>query len=408
MLSWGAVTSSLHDEGAAPASDWGGWEAAGWVPASGDGNGFATRHAEDAALLAAHGFGALRVTLEWARLEPRPTGRLDPVEVARYRALLGAIRAAGLATWACLVHTTLPGWFSEDDRGFLDEGSARRTWPAHVDRVAEAFGDLVDGWVTVHEPVRHALDAWLLGRLPPGRTDPDDCRVGLRLLQEADAHAARLLRVPGGAPVASCQWLPPVFPIDGSAEAKVAAAAADDLLWRSWRDRDDHDWLGVSCAHAVGVAGDGTFLPWPRGATAGPFGWAPWPTAIGEALHQATERFARRPLLLTTGAAASAASAVGTTGTTGTTGAMGEGAGAAEAGAGEDERRADTLRGIEQAVHEAVAGTVELAGVHWWSAVDGYEGPAGFDVRTGLFTRDRDPGPYLPTPPPTSGGSSQS
>nr|MBA2281251.1 glycoside hydrolase family 1 protein [Acidimicrobiia bacterium] len=222
----GAACSSLHSEGAADASDWGGWEAAGLVPRSADGNGFATRHADDALLLAAHGLGSWRITLEWARLEPRPGAKLDADEVARYRQVLGAIREAGLEAWACLAHTSLPGWFSEDDRGFLDERSARHTWPTHVDRVAEAFGDLVDGWITFHEPVRYALDAWLNGRLPPGRRSGDDAVQGLRLLHAADAEAARLLRVSGGAPVASCRWLPPVFPLEPTPSARQAAAAA--------------------------------------------------------------------------------------------------------------------------------------------------------------------------------------
>jgi beta-glucosidase len=359
---YGAACSSLHSEGAAPASDWGGWEAAGWVPPSGEGNGFATRYAEDAALLAEHGLGSLRITLEWARLEPRPTGRLDADEVDRYRRVLHAIRAAGLEAWACLAHTSLPGWFSEDERGFLDERMARRVWPAHVDRVAEAFGDLVDGWVTFHEPVRHALDAWLLGRVPPGRRDGDDARNGLARLQAADAEAARLLHVPGRAPVASCQWLPPVFAADGSPEARAATAAADELIWQSWRELDHHDWLGVSCSHAIGVAADGSFVPWPRAADVGPMGWAPWPEALGHTLDRLSEERAGRPLVLLTGAWDS-----------------------------DDEQRDATLRGLAGTAAAALAGGVDLRRIHWWSAVDGYEGWAGFDVRSGLFDRDRDP-----------------
>jgi beta-glucosidase len=361
----GAASSSLHAEGAAPRSDWAGWEAAGWVPPSGDGNGFATRYGEDALLLAGHGLGSWRVTLEWARLEPRPTGRLDADEVSRYRSILRAIRAAGMEAWACLFHTSLPGWFSEDERGFLDERMARRAWPAHVDRVAEAFGDLVDGWVTVHEPVRYALDAWLLGNLPPGRRDGDDARSGLRLLQAADAEAARLLRTAGGAPVASCHWLPPVFAADATPEARQAAAAADELLWQSWRDLDDHDWLGVSCRYAVGVAADGSFVPWPPGAEPGPLGWAPWAEAVGHTLHRLADERSGRPLVLLTGAA-------GPAGT-------------------DDEQRDATMRALAGEVDAAVGDGVALRRVHWWSAVDGYEGWHGFGVRTGLFDRDRNP-----------------
>lgn len=360
----GAATSSLHSEGAAPASDWGGWEAAGWVPPSRDGNGFATRHAEDAELLARHGVRALRVTLEWARLEPRPSDKgFDAEEVTRYRLLLEAIRAAGLEVWVCLVHTSLPGWFSEDERGFLDERMARRVWPRHVDRIGEAFGDLVDGWVTFHEPVRHALDAWLNGRLPPGRRDGDDCRRGLRLLLAADAEAARLLHVPGGAPVACCRWLPPVFALDATPEARKAAAAADELIWRSWRDVDEESaWLGVSCAHGIGVAADGSFHPWPRSAAPGPMGWAPWPEAVAESLHRVAEEHPGRPVYLLTGAWDT-----------------------------DEERRRATLRGLDAAVRAAVADGVPVRQVHWWSAVDGYEGWGGFEVRSGLFDRDRNP-----------------
>jgi beta-glucosidase len=358
----GAASSSLHSEGAAPASDWGGWEAEGWVPRSGDGNAFAARYPEDAALLAEHGIGSLRITLEWARLEPRRAGRLDADEVERYRRILAAVRAAGLETWACLVHTSLPGWFSEDERGFLDEAMARRVWPAHVDRIGEAFGDLVDGWVTFHEPVRHALDAWLLGRLPPGRRDGDDARTGLRHLQAADAEAARLLHVPGRAPVASCQWLPPVFPADASPEARAAAAAADELIWHSWRDLDHHDWLGVSCSYAIGVSADGSFVPWPSAAPIGPMGWAPWPEAVGHSLHRLAEERSGRPLVLLTGAWDD-----------------------------DEERRDSTLRGLGVVIADAVADGVAIERVHWWSAVHGYEGWAGFDVRSGLFDRDRNP-----------------
>jgi beta-glucosidase len=343
-------------------SDWGGWEAAGWVPASDDGNGFATRYAEDAALLAEHGLGSLRITLEWARLEPRQAGRLDPAEVARYRGILRAVREAGLQAWACLLHTSLPGWFSEDERGFLDERMAKRVWPAHVDRVAEALGDLVDGWVTVHEPVRHALDAWLLGRVPPARRDGDDARRGLRALQVADDEAARLLRVPGGAPVASCQWLPPVFAADGSPEARQAAAAADDLVWGSWQARDGHDLLGVSCSHAIGVTADGSFVPWPPTADAGPLGWAPWPEALAHALHRLAEERPGRRLVVLTGAWDT-----------------------------DDERRDATLRGLAASIAGAAGDGVPLEQVHWWSAVDGYEGWQGFEVRSGLFDRERNP-----------------
>ena len=162
--------------------------------------------------------------------------------------------------------------------------------------------------------------------------------------------------------MASCHWLPALFPLEPTPESRGATASAEDLLWASWRDLDHHDWLGVSCSYALGVGADGSFHPWPRTAEAGPMGWAPWAEAVGHTLHRVAEERSGRPVLLLTGAWDI-----------------------------DDERRDATLRELAATVTEAADGGVPIQQVHWWSAVDGYEGATGFDVRSGLFDRDRNP-----------------
>ena len=119
---WGTGASSTQCEGAAPASDWWDWERAGRAPLSGDGNGFATRYAEDFALLAALGLTHHRLSIEWARIEPEP-GEHDAAAVEHYRDVLTAARDAGVAPWVCLHHFTLPRWFA-DAGGFLSTPTA--------------------------------------------------------------------------------------------------------------------------------------------------------------------------------------------------------------------------------------------------------------------------------------------
>ena len=187
-------------EGVAPRSDWAAWEADGRVPPSGDGNGFRTRYADDLALLAEHGLTHYRLTVEWARLEPSE-GRWDEDEVAHVRRVLEAGRDAGVAVWACLLHGSAPGWFTDDQRGWLDGKAATLTWPRHVDRVAGAVGDLVAGWVPIHEPDLQARLGYGEGTFPPGRHREADERDALAALRTAEAEAARLLRT-GEAPVA--------------------------------------------------------------------------------------------------------------------------------------------------------------------------------------------------------------
>jgi beta-glucosidase/6-phospho-beta-glucosidase/beta-galactosidase len=204
-LWWGTAAAATQCEGAAPRSDWAGWEAEGRVPASRDGNGFRTRYEDDVALLAAHGVTHHRLTVEWARLEPSP-GRWDDDEVAHLRRVLTAAAGAGVDVWACLLHGTAPGWFTDDERGWLDDKAAGLTWPRHVDRVAEALGDLVAGWVPIHEPDLAARLGYLDGTFPPGQRNEDDHRDARAALRAAEAEAARLLRS-GPAPVAVA-WRP--------------------------------------------------------------------------------------------------------------------------------------------------------------------------------------------------------
>ncbi|MGQ0615903.1 MAG: family 1 glycosylhydrolase [Acidimicrobiia bacterium] len=259
----GTVTSSVGAEGAAPASDWYSWEVSGRVPRSEEGNGARGRYAEDFVAMAEHGIRAHRLTLEWARLEPRP-GRHDLAAVEHYRDVLRAARAVGVEPWACLHHLSLPGWFSQDERGFLDEKMARLVWPAHVDWVAESFGDLVRGWVPVQEPLTYALAAYGEGLIPPGRRDEDDFYTGRAALLRATLEAAAVLR--GTAPVVSAHGsalLPSGDELRAEAEVfdaiGITHAAVDDgtlrVALRSVTERLEDDGVALVVA-ACGVGTD--------------------------------------------------------------------------------------------------------------------------------------------------------
>jgi beta-glucosidase/6-phospho-beta-glucosidase/beta-galactosidase len=245
---WGTAAAATQCEGAAPRSDWAGWEVDGRVPASGAGNGFRTRYADDFALLAEHGITHHRLTVEWARLEPSE-GRWDEDEVAHLRRVLEAGREAGVVVWACLLHGSAPGWFTDDQRGWLDDKAATLTWPRHVDRVAGALGDLVAGWVPIHEPDLQARLGYGEGTFPPGRRRQDDERDAAAGLRTAEAEAARLLRG-AGAPVAVTAR--PGEPHQGD-DLVVVSAAVDELEAPLAQAADAFPDVGI-----VVVTGDAT------------------------------------------------------------------------------------------------------------------------------------------------------
>jgi beta-glucosidase len=343
---WGTAAAATQCEGAAPRSDWAGWEAEGRAPASRDGNGFRTRYEDDLALLADHGIRHHRLTIEWARLEPWP-GRWDDDEVAHLRRVLGAARAVGVAPWACLLHGSAPGWFTDDQRGWLDD-KAVLTWARHVDRVAEAIGDLVAGWVPIHEPALAARLGYGEGTFPPGRRKDDDQRDARAALLAAEAEAARLLRS-GRAPV-------------------VVSPDTDD-------PHESDDLLVVS-APVDGLEG---------------------------ALEGTAEASPHARLLVVTGDPEGSPSGAATGGDR-TGDGTGDGVGPGSGG-GEAERRHRRLERAATTVAEAHADGIPVVGAFHQPAVDGYEWHRGFDARLGLFDRDRNPRPALDALPRPRPGS---
>jgi beta-glucosidase len=359
---WGTGASSTQCEGAAAASDWARWERAGRAPASGEGNGFSTRYTEDFALLAEHGLTHHRLSIEWARIEPRQ-GEYDNKAVEHYRRVLQAAHDAGIQPWVCLHHFTLPGWFGDDLGGFLDEKAAGYWWPRHVDFVAETFGDLVYGWKPMNEPVAYALAGFLAGVFPPGRRDARDFHTAVTNLHRANAHAARLLHGTG-APVATIHNLSPIYAADSSPEARERAARVEQVVWRSWAEPelvDPFDLIGFSYYSALAVTATGAFESYPRDAEQGPMGYAPWSAGLGEVVHRLAEEHPDRPILID------------------------------ECGIGtdDDDRRATYLRECIEEAQRALDDGIDLRGFFHWTAVDNYEWLHGFDVQFGLFDRDR-------------------
>lgn len=168
------------------------------------GPGFLRRYAEDARIAARElDLQAFRLGLEWSRIFPRSTAgattlkqldRLaDQRAVTRYRSVLRAIRREGMRPWVTLNHFTLPSWLHDPIEardafagrdpdaplpalqrgGWLEERSVAE-FRKYADYAAWRFGDLVDDWITLNEPMVVAVSGYanipgvLQGGFPPG------------------------------------------------------------------------------------------------------------------------------------------------------------------------------------------------------------------------------------------------
>ena len=109
------------------------------------GNGFRTRWPDDLAALQEVGITDVQITLDWARLQPKPNV-LDADWAEWFEQVLQAAAAIDLRPWVCLHDGSVPRWF-DNDGGLDDDEALTLWWPRWVERAADRFGDTASGWV---------------------------------------------------------------------------------------------------------------------------------------------------------------------------------------------------------------------------------------------------------------------
>lgn len=169
---WGTATSSHQVEGNNDNNDWWMWEQTPGHIADGRRSDLACdwwrRAEEDFDRARDMGQNAHRLSIEWSRIEPRE-GEWSGEAMARYRALVVALRERGIEPMVTLYHFTNPLWLV-DKRGWETEAVVP-LFTRYVTKVVEELGDLVTLWCTINEPNVYAYEAYLTGTFPPGRRD---------------------------------------------------------------------------------------------------------------------------------------------------------------------------------------------------------------------------------------------
>ncbi len=160
----GAAASAHQTEGNNVNSDWWQAEQQGVLPKSGDAADHYNRFDEDFGLAADMGLNAMRISIEWARIEP-VEGQWDSTAIEHYKKVLKSMKDHGLTRMVTLWHWTLPAWLA-DKGGFETsvgvEAFARFTW-----FVAQNLGREIDLWVTLNEPEVYCQQAYSIAKYPP-------------------------------------------------------------------------------------------------------------------------------------------------------------------------------------------------------------------------------------------------
>ncbi len=151
--------------------------------------------------MASLGVQVCRLSVEWARLEPR-AGEWDDSAFERYRAELQLLRDKGIRPLVTLHHFSHPLWF-ERDGGWLAPG-ALWVWERFVAEVVTRLGDLVAEWVTINEPNVYVTGAHVFGDFPPGGHSLRDAMQ--RLWRAGRSAHPGLHADPRPAPRAPARW----------------------------------------------------------------------------------------------------------------------------------------------------------------------------------------------------------
>jgi beta-glucosidase len=166
---WGVATSAHQVEGGTSNNQWTAWEKRGKIKSK-DCCGLACdwwRNPEqDFDLAQSLGVNALRLSVEWSRIEPEE-GCWDEAALARYRQMLKELHQRGIRPFITLHHFTNPLWF-EAKGAFLNKNSLQ-LFERFTRRVVGALGDLCRDWVTFNEPNVYSSLGYFLGEFPPGK-----------------------------------------------------------------------------------------------------------------------------------------------------------------------------------------------------------------------------------------------
>lgn len=394
---WGSAGAAHQTEGGNDNSDWWAHEHARKTNAAEKSLGACEsyeRFAEDWRLVAGSGQNAVRLSIEWARIEPSP-GEFSTKALDHYREVIGTARDLGLTTSVTFHHFTNPNWFAR--RGGWDSDEAVVVFARYARTAAGALGDLLQIVNTINEPSVVAVVGHLMGFFPPRVNDVTAAhRVTVNLLK-AHAQAVEAVRDAGAAQVGLPLSVLDFFPTEDTPvgwrardfmhwswvgvwlealrtgvarglsvpDEKIPGLGGDDFVGIQYYSRFD---VHPAALDAAGAAADA--VPNPVGARPAipgtgeerrtQMGWLWHPAGLGNVIDEVAETTGL-PIQITENGIATA----------------------------DDEERIEFVRLHLEQVRDAIARGRDVRGYFYWSTLDNFEWNDGYRPTFGLIAVDR-------------------
>jgi beta-glucosidase len=187
----GAAMSAHQVEGNNTNSDWWYWEKQGKLPQSGIACDHYNRYVEDFQIAKSIGFNSLRISIEWARIEPQDN-EWNQEAIEHYRMVLKKMKELGMIRMVTLFHFTLPLWLAQ--KGGFETKAGMEAFTRYAWFIASNLGDEIDIWCTINEPEVYASEGYWKGKWPPFKKSPLTFLKVYKNLAKAHDNAAEAIR----------------------------------------------------------------------------------------------------------------------------------------------------------------------------------------------------------------------
>ncbi|MDD5044462.1 MAG: family 1 glycosylhydrolase [Candidatus Omnitrophica bacterium] len=359
---WGSAIAAHQVEGGNIHNDWWDSEIKGVFKFP---SGNACRHYElfrqDFDLARQLNQNALRFSIEWSRVEPRP-GEFNEAEIQHYKDVVLALRERKIEPVITLHHFTNPVWFNQ--LGGWQNKKAVDYFLGFVEKVVNALSSDVKYWVTINEPMIYLYFGYSLGIWPPHKKGILNTISSYKSLVRAHVKAYRVIHT--------------VYKNKNLPEPKVSIAAnlryfmpcKDDFTTRlavHMRDRlynfyfleDIHkagalDYIGVNYYTKEDVPAKSGCAQVEKNS----LGWDIYPAGFYELLLK-LKKFKLPVFILENGICTV-----------------------------DDDQRWKYIYEHLKSLHRAMEAGIEVLGYLYWSLMDNFEWDKGFGPRFGLIDID--------------------
>lgn len=153
---------------------------------------FYNRYVEDLVLMKSMNIKHFRFSLSWSRILPDGTGKINQAGLDFYDRLIDQCLALGITPWVTLYHWDLPqkleekgGWTNREIINWFSE---------YVKVCVSRFGDRVNNWMVLNEPLVFLGAGHFLGIHAPGRRGVKNFIPAMHHASLCQAIGGRILR----------------------------------------------------------------------------------------------------------------------------------------------------------------------------------------------------------------------